>query len=281
MVSTITNCWEQDLKIIPNWDTIGGEILFRKYVEINDICGFRELLTQAVTVHSHIASSITYFVIFRMFELEPECIRMFGFPSDTKFDDPALSTNDKFIKKGTTFIAMLDIALTLLGPNLAPLEAELVKLGGRHVARQCKPKHWPMVGVALFYTLEMLLGYKFTKEVQDCWIVLYNFLGYHMIQGLIQNGGPTWEDNEIALAAIAAADLPTKELPYAKYVNLTPEQRKFHCQTPVIAHDIKFSMVSTITNCWEQDLKIIPNWDKIGGDCSLTHCFLHHLLCYF
>ena len=130
-----------------------------------------------------------------MFELEPDCIPMYGFPLDTKYDDPALSNNEKFVKKGITFIVMVDIALSYLGPDLEPLEVQLVDLGSRHVAKHCKPKHWPMVGVALFHTLEQLLGDKFTKEIQDCWVTLYNFLGYHMIRGLIQNGGPTWEDN--------------------------------------------------------------------------------------
>jgi hemoglobin-like flavoprotein len=135
-------------------------------------------------------------LLFRMFELEPDCIRMFGFPTDTRYDDPLLSTNDKFMKKGVALILAVDVALSFLGPDLEPLEAQLVELGGRHVARsQCKPQHWPMVGVALFHTLETALGHKFTPEVQRCWTVLYNFLGYHMISGLIKNGGPTWDDN--------------------------------------------------------------------------------------
>jgi hypothetical protein len=157
--------------------------------------GFCRLQTQAVTVPSPIAFSTTYFCYFRIFELEPDSIRMIGFLPGTKFDDPALSTNEKFVKTGIAVVVMLDTVLSLLGPDLEPLEEQLIELGRRHVARQCKPKHWPMVGVALFYTLQTLLGDKFTKDVQDCWIVLYNFLGYHMIQGLIQNGGPTWEDN--------------------------------------------------------------------------------------
>jgi hypothetical protein len=131
---------------------------------------------------------------YRQFELEPDCIRMYGFPSDTRYDDPALSDNAMFIQKGIALVGALDIALSYLGPDLEPLIESLEEMGGRHVARQCKPKHWPMVGVAWFNTLEHILGPKFTDEVQHCWIVLYNFLGYHMIQGLIKNGGPTWDD---------------------------------------------------------------------------------------
>ena len=124
-----------------------------------------------------------------MFELQPECIVMFGFPADTKHDDPALSENPVFIKKGAVFISMLDIALSLLGPDLEPLEEQLFELGKRHVAHQCQPHHWPMVGVALFHALDTLLGDKFTTEVQEGWTVLYNFLGFHMINGLLAHSG--------------------------------------------------------------------------------------------
>jgi hypothetical protein len=57
------------------------------------------------------------------------------------------------------------------------------ELGKRHVAHQCQPHHWPMVGVALCHTLDTVLGEKFTPEVQDAWTILYNFLGFHMIEG--------------------------------------------------------------------------------------------------
>jgi hemoglobin-like flavoprotein len=120
---------------------------------------------------------------------------MYGFSIETTFDDPALSSNEKFIKKGIALMNAIDIALSFLGPDLEPLEDSLQELGRRHVARRCKPKHWPMMGVAWFHTLEQTLGKKFTTEIQNCWIVMYNFLGYHMIQGLIKHGGPSWDDN--------------------------------------------------------------------------------------
>jgi hemoglobin-like flavoprotein len=44
--------------------------------------------------------------------------------------------------------------------------------------------HWPMVGLALFHTLKVL-GEKFTPEVKDAWTILFNFLGFHMIEGLL------------------------------------------------------------------------------------------------
>jgi hypothetical protein len=32
MVTVVTNAWNRDVKTIPNWDSISGEILLRKYV---------------------------------------------------------------------------------------------------------------------------------------------------------------------------------------------------------------------------------------------------------
>ena len=58
-------------------------------------------------------------------------------------------------------------------------------------------------------------------------------------------------------------------LPYAQYVTLSPEEVKFNCQTRVMAHEVKYSMVTTVVNSWERDLKTIPNWDKIGGEILL------------
>jgi hemoglobin-like flavoprotein len=154
MVTKCIDSWERDLKAVPGWKEIGGELLLRK-----------------------------------MFELEPECIEMFGFPSDTRFDDPELKNNAAFMKKGIALVMAVDMAVSFLGPDLEPLESELVALGERHVALECKPKHWPMVGEALFYVFEQALGKKFTPAVQKSWLTLYRFLGYHMIVGLIKNGG--------------------------------------------------------------------------------------------
>jgi hypothetical protein len=129
---------------------------------------------------------------------ELECIAMFGYPLDTVFSDPALKDNSKFMKKVIAMVVALDIAVGFLGPDLEPIESQLVELGRRHGAHGCKPKHWHMVEEALFHVFEVALGEKFTPEIQMCWEILFNFLGYHMIQGLISYGGPTeWETSGI------------------------------------------------------------------------------------
>ena len=74
---------------------------------------------------------------------------------------------------------------------------------------------------------------------------------------------------ETPTAAAAAAAVTAQALPYAQYVTLSPEEMKFHCQVRVMAHEVKYSMVTTVTNSWEQDLKVIPGWETIGGELLL------------
>jgi hypothetical protein len=47
------------------------------------------------------------------------------------------------------------------------------------------------------------------------------------------------------------------------------EEEKFNCQFRIPACDVKYSMVTTVTKSWDQDLKTIPNWDRIGGEILL------------
>jgi hemoglobin-like flavoprotein len=151
MVNTVINSWENKVKKIPNWLPIAGELLLRK-----------------------------------MFELDPETITMFGLPADTRFNDPELKNNKHFMAKGMRLVQAVDTAIKFLGPDLEPLEDTLVELGTRHVARHCRPHHWPVVGDALFYVFEVGLGDQFTDEIREAWTIMYNFLGYHMIQGLLK-----------------------------------------------------------------------------------------------
>ena len=70
-------------------------------------------------------------------------------------------------------------------------------------------------------------------------------------------------------AAAVAAAVAVQALPYAQYVTLSPEEMKFHCQVRVMAHEVKYSMVTTVINSWEKDLKVIPGWETIGGELLL------------
>jgi hypothetical protein len=52
-------------------------------------------------------------------------------------------------------------------------------------------------------------------------------------------------------------------------VTLRPEEMKFHCQVRIMAKDVKYSMVTKVLNSWENDLKVIPKWETIGGELLL------------
>jgi hemoglobin-like flavoprotein len=49
---------------------------------------------------------------------------------------------------------------------------------------KAQPEFWPVVGEALFLVYEELMGDVFQSEVRNSWTIMYNFLGYHMIEGL-------------------------------------------------------------------------------------------------
>jgi hemoglobin-like flavoprotein len=114
-----------------------------------------------------------------IFKLEPATIEMFGFPPDTDYRDPNLA-----VMKGVVLIKAIDTAVQLLGPDVAPLEGVLYDLGRRHIHMKAQPEHWPIVGEALFLVFEEFMEGGLDDQVRNSWTVMYNFLGYHMIQGL-------------------------------------------------------------------------------------------------
>lgn len=57
--------------------------------------------------------------------------------------------------------------------------------------------------------------------------------------------------------------------PTLLYPLKTKAEEQFNCQFRIPASDVKYSMVTTVTKSWDQDLKTIPNWDRIGGELLL------------
>jgi hemoglobin-like flavoprotein len=148
MVDSVITSW-QKIVAIPNWEKVTGD-LFLRYI----------------------------------FKIEPGTIDLFGFPEGTDYTDPDLTKNTRFMTKGVVLIKAIDTAVQLLGPDLYPLEEVLFDLGKRHVIMKAQPEFWPLVGEALFLVFEECMGDVFDKGVRDAWTIMYNFLGYHMIQGL-------------------------------------------------------------------------------------------------
>lgn len=153
MVSRVLSSWERGIKDIPNWSSTLG-VAFMRYI------------------FKHTGA---------------EGKRLMGYPANVEWDDPALATDPAFRKKGMRLIEAIDMALGFLGPDLSPLEKTMVDLGRRHYYMDCQPKHWPLVGEALFDVFRESMGKDgtyFTQDVEEAWTVIYNFLGYHMIAGL-------------------------------------------------------------------------------------------------
>jgi hemoglobin-like flavoprotein len=138
------------MKRIPNWASVAGEQFTRK-----------------------------------IFELDPDTITMFGFHKDTKHDDPKLSEDKAFMAKSIRLVKAVDIAVGCLGPDLAPLETQLYELGARHIAMNCRPHHWPVVGKALMHVFDECVTRKLSPEDREAWVIIYNFLSYHMVRGLV------------------------------------------------------------------------------------------------
>lgn len=107
-----------------------------------------------------------------IFRLAPVTITLFGFPPDTKYDDPKLSENPKFTTKGARLIKAIDMAAMFLGPDLEPFEQELYSLGWRHIAMQARPEYWPAVGEALLCTFEDHMIGGFTQEERNAWTIV-------------------------------------------------------------------------------------------------------------
>lgn len=120
-----------------------------------------------------------------MFELDPAFRTKFGFSKDADWNDPSVYKHPRFVTHGIALVAAFDKAIDFLGPDLEPLEMELQDLGRRHTRMSALPEYWPIVGEALFFTLEQALGEDFNEEIKKSWSVVYHFLAYHMIKGLL------------------------------------------------------------------------------------------------
>jgi hypothetical protein len=134
MVASVISTWDRVL-LIPDWSRVAGESFMR-----------------------------------HIFRIEPATISLFGFPADTKWDDPALSDNKTFTRKGINLIKAIDMAVSFLGPDLEPLENELYKIGYGHTAMKALPNHWPIVGEALLSVFDECLKDAFSESERMAWI---------------------------------------------------------------------------------------------------------------
>lgn len=118
----------------------------------------------------------------RLFTMEPEAQRIFGFPKDMDPNSPDVLKSRRFIKHATYFIQMIDKALSMLGPDIEILTEILMELGEKHVRYGVKPEYFPSMGRALINTIGEMMGDDFTSEMKADWVEVYGALSYDMIR---------------------------------------------------------------------------------------------------
>jgi nitric oxide dioxygenase len=101
----------------------------------------------------------------RLFEIAPAVRSMF--PGD-------------MTEQRRKLMAMLTTVVNGLN-NLESILPAASALATRHVSYGAKAEHYPVVGVALLWTLEKGLGEAWTKEVADAWTAAYATLSGYMI----------------------------------------------------------------------------------------------------
>eukprot|EP00934_Nitzschia_sp_Nitz4_P002340 Nitzschia sp. Nitz4//scaffold95_size97785//44405//45694//NITZ4_004666-RA/size97785-processed-gene-0.16-mRNA-1//1//CDS//3329560469//2340//frame0 len=212
MVSKVIDSWEVGIKKIPNWENELGIKFVRKILE-----------------------------------LSPDAAEIFGLEPNTPFDDPKIDTDPTFARKTLSFIRALDMAVGFLDPDLTPLQEQLLAVGKRHVALGCHPYHWPVVGNVLLQVMEEYLGDKWDPEVQEAWTVIYNFMSYYMVKGLLSQD-PSLKDKK------------------KKIGEQSTPQVSWDCLTEVKLDEISYKTVTLVVESWETGIKPIPNWNtKLGA----------------
>lgn len=106
---------------------------------------------------------------------------VFSFAKDTELNDEFFK-HPKLVRHAKNFIQMIERSIDLLGPDIELLTEVLLELGEKHVQYGVKSSHYPTMGQALLKTVEELLGDRFTQDVKDAWLEIFQALSYDMIR---------------------------------------------------------------------------------------------------
>ena len=123
-------------------------------------------------------------MLLKMFEMEPETKKVFGFGTD--FNPTAAELK----KSGGLHIAVnilqrFDASLNLMGPDYEMLEEILTELGQRHVGYGVKAHYFPFMGKAIMYALEDTLQDKWTDEARAAWNEVYQEISGTIMKSIL------------------------------------------------------------------------------------------------
>jgi len=120
-----------------------------------------------------------HLIFIRLFELEPRATALFGFGPHQDIKE-----HPKFGQHAITIVDMIDCAVAFLGPDLDPLEEQLRSLGKRHLKYGVKPEFLPIMGQAVLYALQRILGSKFTLDDTRDWTCVFQLMANKMALGM-------------------------------------------------------------------------------------------------
>jgi len=116
-----------------------------------------KLIRESFALVAPAADAVAAAFYARLFELDPSLRSLF----------PA-----SLAEQGRKLMQILGAAVGMLDRPQALVPA-LESLGRRHAGYGVRDEHYETVGAALLWTLEQGLGARFTAEVRDAWVTLY------------------------------------------------------------------------------------------------------------
>lgn len=118
--------------------------------------------------------TFTYSLQFRLFEIEPEAKKIFGFGINDDIKATSGMGRMAVLIHGKRIVDMIDGVLGLLGPDVEMLESFFEDLARRHVSYGVKPQYFSALGKALRLTLEDLMGNSWESGVDQAWKEVLN-----------------------------------------------------------------------------------------------------------
>lgn len=116
-------------------------------------------------------------ILDRLFNIAPSAKQIFNFS-----DDEDIYANPRYSAHAKAMVNMIDIAVSLLGPDLDLLKDDLARLGRRHKSYGVEAKYLPTMETAVIYVLEEILGDRLSSSESKSWKLVLDFMVAIMIR---------------------------------------------------------------------------------------------------
>jgi nitric oxide dioxygenase len=190
-------------------------------------------------------------------------MRLFTFADDFEEDRATeLFESQLFLRHARGVVKMLDNALSMLGPDLDPLQEVLRRLGARHVEYGVLPEHYPIVGEALLYTLETALGDKWNDKVKSGWAGIFDIVSSSMVEG-----ANSLIEEENRLCATQAKEETKKRKETQTQASRQAYAKPLPSPAPVFTSEVEHVQAT-----WAI-IKTIPNYTDVAGKILFKRIF--------